>query len=309
MTLMRVVPENVRSTSVLLLLNEEYNLYVSISISGSPILNIDDKRTLDLVGEGVIEKLKAETALEPISISTSTSKLIDTIVKSPPSTIALRKAIRKHIAASINIDIIEDAQINFIESVMIYYLNILGSPCNPLSLHQLERTAAVHTTVFLVNTLFLDVNDIIGFKWFEVTAYMTSNTKWDGIGFSRKNEKMVTLLVELSGGLKHNCTDTKNENDIQKLIPGAIQCIELTTALTKQEAPIPEYIIRFFDGNLYLESVMMLEAGFFIRRMHVKIPIPNTIRSLQKLISCTPQMFKWREAVVRLTQNIDEACE
>lgn len=81
---------------------------------------------------------------------------------------------------------------------------------------------------------------------FEVTAYMTSNTKWDGIGFSKKNDKMVALLVELFGSLKHNCSDTKNEKDIQKLLPGAIQCIELTSALTKQEVPILENIIRFF---------------------------------------------------------------
>ncbi|KAG1040285.1 hypothetical protein G6F43_012313 [Rhizopus delemar] len=218
---------------------------------------MDDKRTLDLAGEGVIEELKAITVLKPILISISTSKLIDTIIKSLPSTIVLRKAIRTHIAANINLDIIENAQINFIES----------SPGNPLLLPQLERTAAVHTTIFLVNTLFLDINDIIGFKWFEVTAYMTSDTKWDGIGFSRKNNKVVTLIVELSGGLKHNY------------------------------------------GNLYLESVMMLETGFFIRRIHVKIPIPNTVRLLQKLIYCTPQMLEWREAVARLTRNIDEACE
>ncbi|KAI8887279.1 hypothetical protein K501DRAFT_292355 [Backusella circina FSU 941] len=137
---------------------------------------------------------------------------------------------------------------------------------------------------------------MVGFYLFEVTSYMNSNTKWDGIGFSRKNEKVVTLLVELSG-------------DINKLIPGAIKCIELTSAMTEQKPPIPEYIIRFFDGNLYLESVMMVETGFFIRRMHVKIPIPRTVRFLQKLISCTPQMFEWREAVARLTRNIDEAYE
>ncbi|KAG0748503.1 hypothetical protein G6F57_008276 [Rhizopus arrhizus] len=149
----------------------------------------------------------------------------------------------------VNIDIIENFQINFIESAMIYYLNLLESPSNPLSRQQLERTAAVHTTIFLVNNLFMDINDIVGFKWFEVTSYMTSNTKWDGIGFSRKNEKVVTLLVELSGGLKHNCTNTKNETDINKLIPGAIKGIELTSAMTEQKVPIPEYIIRFF-GNI-----------------------------------------------------------
>lgn len=50
----------------MLFLNKGYNVYVSVSISGSPILDIDDKRTLDLVGEGVIEELKAKTEIEPI---------------------------------------------------------------------------------------------------------------------------------------------------------------------------------------------------------------------------------------------------
>jgi hypothetical protein len=94
---------------------------------------------------------------------------------------------------------------------------------------------------------------------------MTSNTKWDGIGFSRKNEKVVTLLVELSGGLKHNCTDTKNETDINKLIPGAIKCIELTSAMTEQKVPIPEYIIRFFGNICYVEIFFFRIINLFYR--------------------------------------------
>jgi hypothetical protein len=45
-------------------------------------------------------------------------------------------------------------------------VNLLLSPQNPLSTKLLERTAAVHTVVFLINNLFLDVNDIISFKWY-----------------------------------------------------------------------------------------------------------------------------------------------
>lgn len=52
---------------------------------------------------------------------------------------------------------------------------------------------------------------------------------------------------------------------------------------------------------------MMVKEDFYIRRMHVKIPIPSTVRALQKLISFTPQMFEWREAVYRLVKNIESS--
>lgn len=51
---------------------------------------------------------------------------------------------------------------------------------------------------------------------------MTKNTKWDGIESSQKSDKVVTLLVKLSGGLKYNCSETKNDKDLNKLILGAI---------------------------------------------------------------------------------------
>ncbi|KAI8882963.1 hypothetical protein K501DRAFT_273202 [Backusella circina FSU 941] len=52
-------------------------------------------------------------------------------------------------------------------------------------------------------------------RLFEGTTYMTSNKKWDSIVLSRKNNKVISWLVELSGGLEHNCTNTKNEKDQQ----------------------------------------------------------------------------------------------
>lgn len=41
----------------------------------------------------------------------------------------------------------------------------MDSPLSPLLGTQLERTAAVNTTIIILNILFIDVNDVIGFKW------------------------------------------------------------------------------------------------------------------------------------------------
>lgn len=40
----------------------------------------------------------------------------------------------------------------------------------------------------------------------------------------------------------------------------------------------------------------------------LRFPIPDTVRSLPKLISFTIEMFQWREAVARLTRDVDRAC-
>lgn len=58
----------------------------------------------------------------------------------------------------------------------------------------------------------------------------------------------TTVLVELPGGLKFHASD--NERDINKLIPGTIEWISSTSAMTSQNVPISEYIIRFLGKML-----------------------------------------------------------
>lgn len=41
----------------------------------------------------------------------------------------------------------------------------MDSPSSPLLGAQLERNAAANTTIIILNNLFIDVNDVIGFKW------------------------------------------------------------------------------------------------------------------------------------------------
>lgn len=74
---------------------------------------------------------------------------------------------------------------------------------------------------------------------------MTSNLKWDGVGFCPKDNNLTPVLVEMSGGLCHNNSQSKNTNDICKLVPGAIKSIQYIAAITENH-PISEYIVRFF---------------------------------------------------------------
>ncbi|KAI9251102.1 hypothetical protein EDC94DRAFT_681733 [Helicostylum pulchrum] len=129
-------------------------------------------------------------------------------------------------------DLMEMHEVNFIETLFMHYLNLMDSLLNPLLGKQLERTTAVSTTIITLNDLFLDVNDVIGLRWYEVRTHRTQNRKWDGVGFSVKDKKLTPILIEFSGGIKFNNTDQKEENDVNKLASACIESIEYTTAAT-----------------------------------------------------------------------------
>lgn len=67
--------------------------------------------------------------------------------------------------------------------------NQMISPRNPLVHRTLERTAAVYTTVTIINNLFLSSNDIIDLTWY---AYLFSE-------YSRLHCDATFLLFFCSG--------------------------------------------------------------------------------------------------------------
>ncbi|KAI9260075.1 hypothetical protein EDC94DRAFT_585503 [Helicostylum pulchrum] len=71
----------------------------------------------------------------------------------------IRKVIRKQMGETEDFDLMEMHEANFIETLSMHYL------LNPLLGKQLERTAAVNTTIIILNDLFLDVHDVIGLIW------------------------------------------------------------------------------------------------------------------------------------------------
>ncbi|KAL4215775.1 hypothetical protein AB4K20DRAFT_1862986 [Rhizopus microsporus] len=108
-----------------------------LRFSDSPLLNIDDKRLKGLAGEKFLQKIKRKTELNPFCLSEAVNSLLVKVEKCVASSNKIRKA---------------------------HGLNLIGGPLNPLLNKQLERTTAVNTTIIILNSLFLDINDAIGFK-------------------------------------------------------------------------------------------------------------------------------------------------
>lgn len=182
----------------------------------------------------------------------------------------------------------------------------MDSPSSPLLGTQLERTTAVNTTIIILSNLFIDVNDVIGFKWYEVRTHMTENRKWDGVGFSVNNKKLTPVLTEFSGGIKFNNTVTKENRDVFKLSSACQRSINYITATTDLTVPVPEYVVRFYDAHIYLESVIKLHEDFYVRRTYTAVPIPSRPALLQEFLAKTEDMYRWRNAVIALIKIVDE---
>ncbi|RCH84139.1 hypothetical protein CU098_006417 [Rhizopus stolonifer] len=220
--------------------------------TGSSLINLDDKRLVGLVNEEILKEIKVDTNLPPFQLSEAATTLLAKIGESVPSSRKLRGIIRKNIGENDDFDLMEMYDINFIETLSNHYLNLMDSPLSPLLGTQLERTAAVNTTIIILNILFIDVNDVIGFKWYEVRTHMTENQKWDGVGFSVKDKKLTPVLIEFSGGIGVNNNATKQNQDVVKLTSACKRSIDYITATTDLTEPVPEYVVRFYGTKIVL---------------------------------------------------------
>ncbi|KAG0164919.1 hypothetical protein DFQ28_009507 [Apophysomyces sp. BC1034] len=161
------------------------------------------------LGETYYRSLKAETDLLTRSLTVPCSKLLSRVSDAPPSPIVLRKIIRASTLGDEIFDTIVYADLNFTEIILTHFLNLITSRRNPLTRRTLERTAATFTTVAIVNNLFLSSNDVIDLTWFEKEIQVTGCTKWDGVAFVIKNQRVTPVLVEFSGGFNANSTPKK----------------------------------------------------------------------------------------------------
>ncbi|KAI8646757.1 hypothetical protein BD408DRAFT_439850 [Parasitella parasitica] len=281
--------------------NTQFKLF-----TGSSLLNLDDERLTGLVDEEILQEIKVATDLPPFQLSEAATTLLAKIGESVPSSRKLRGIIRKNTGENNDFDLMEMYDINFIETLSNHYLNLMDSPSSPLLSTQLERTAAVNTTIIVLSNLFIDVNDVIGLKWYEVRTHMTENQKWDGVGFSINNKKLTPVLIEFSGGIKVNNNDTKENHDVVKLSSACKRSIDYITATTDLTVPVPEYVVRFYDAHIYFESVIKLDENFYVRRTYTVVPIPSRPALLQQFLAKTEDMYQWRNAVITLIKIVDE---
>ncbi|KAI8082448.1 hypothetical protein BDF21DRAFT_338263, partial [Thamnidium elegans] len=105
-------------------------------------------------------------------------------------------------------------------------------------------------------------------------------------------------------GIEYNNNDTKELKGLNKLVSGAIKSIEHVCALTDLKLPIPQFIVRSYDGKIRFESVIKLSDNTYIRRTYTAIPVPKTARLLKELFTKIDKLYEWREAVIYLIKQV-----
>lgn len=89
-----------------------------------------------------------------------------------------------------------DAQ--FLDRMVTRFLHQIASPNYPLSTTILERTATAHTTLYIINQLFLSSNDIVELAWLEYEFATIEKSKWDSVLFKIRDGNVSVALVDLS---------------------------------------------------------------------------------------------------------------
>ncbi|KAG2211178.1 hypothetical protein INT47_006297, partial [Mucor saturninus] len=220
-------------------------------------------------------------------------------------------------------DIVAQADLNFVETMGNHF------PSNPLLQPTLERTAAIHTTIALLNKLFLSVNDKINFDWIEIETLSTQSTKWNGVGFrAGSDQKIGFCLVEFSGGIKKNCTLKKAGSDIYQTITGHSLSLDFANrpyedtwairdATTHQQEKIEKgiigftaytnavkgHFIRLHAMKLYFELVFLVENRL-IRRTHATVKLPATPSELKVFFNQTQSLFTWKKSLTDTIDNV-----
>ncbi|KAI8051399.1 uncharacterized protein B0P05DRAFT_480108 [Gilbertella persicaria] len=147
-----------------------------------------------MLDKELLEGLRQQTTLESQHLSSSVTLLLTSLNQANPDFYTYRSIIKRfNLPENERFDIFTHSDLNFVETMGNHF------PSNPLLQPTLERTAAIHTTIALLNNLFLSANDKINFSWIEIETLLTQSTKWDGVGFrAGSDQKIGFCLVELN---------------------------------------------------------------------------------------------------------------
>ncbi|KAI8638120.1 hypothetical protein BD408DRAFT_453816 [Parasitella parasitica] len=238
----------------------------------------------------IISSLK----IKEVELSKNANELIKAIksIKSF-SCRTLRNILYKH-GYQCDYDPIAEYDTGIVANLVQHFLDLIESPNNPLNSKSLERTAAVHTSIIIINRLFLSVNDIIELGWLEREYYATHKTKWDGVLFKVDDHKISPGFLEFSGGANNNTTITKERRDVKKLYSKMIDVMNQYSPKIRKKS----FCIRFYENTIFFEELSVYKKAMF-RIQHVAITIPTTVRSLVKFADEIPKIIAWRNAVVK----------
>ncbi|KAI9366657.1 hypothetical protein BD770DRAFT_405920 [Pilaira anomala] len=72
---------------------------------------------------------------------------------------------------------------------------------------------------------------------------------------------------------------------------------------TKLNVPIPEFVVRFYDSDIYFESIVKLGDDIYIRRKYAIVPVSTTVALLKTFLTKVEVMYQWREGVINLIKS------
>ncbi|KAF7720647.1 hypothetical protein EC973_006740 [Apophysomyces ossiformis] len=280
---------------------EQSNEFASDQVGSVDILDLSSPTVSSMLEEQTCEKeydnIKSAASATPIVLTENAKRLIKQIHEAHLTTRAIKRTLIEF-SYQHDIDPIIHHDAQFLDRTVTHFLDLMASPNNPLSTTILERTAAVHTTIYIINQLFLSNNDIVELAWLERECAATEKSKWDGILFKVGQRDVSIALVEFSGGFNDKTSTIKESWDIEKLYTKMLKIFNDTD-------PIPKamYCVRFYANVMYFEKLCKYR-GSMVRSTITSFVVPTTPRLVKKYVEQIPDLLAWKDDVVNQTLNL-----
>ncbi|CAO3670536.1 unnamed protein product [Rhizopus stolonifer] len=229
------------------------------------------------------------TQINSVQMSDYANEIVSTLENAPLSVHELRQKLYSA-GFHANFDVVTNEDAEFMKVTIIYFLDLISSPNNPLNKFMLEGTAASYLIIYLVNQLFIVNNDVIELGWLERELYSTDQTKSDGVLFKVGNKSISPALFEFSEGINDKTSAQKNSRDIEKLHRNMIKVMNDTKTDRM-------FCMRCYDHYIYFERLIEFD-GTMYRKIDATIKVPNTPRKLKAYIKEIPMIFAWKQAVI-----------
>ncbi|CAO3703123.1 unnamed protein product [Rhizopus stolonifer] len=272
----------------------EYSEDLENDLMSMHIIDLSDTVTVNVLkqtlNKDTYNEIKNACALKVVSLTKECRDLLDRIADCPPALSSIRRLLMNYIEFpdNNNFDPYLHNDYEFIHDTVFHFLKLCESPMNPICQNLRERTAATWTSFPIINSLFLQFQDLIEFKWIEVLHWNLDNSKIDGLALERESKSMV-IIIEFAGGFNTN-TETKLESDCVKIYKNAIKSL-------KKDIKKKIYTVLYYKNTIFFES-LTIHNQYYLRERHLELSMPQNPRGLKSFAALLPTVLSWRQAVI-----------
>ncbi|KAI7905806.1 uncharacterized protein BX663DRAFT_500967 [Cokeromyces recurvatus] len=273
----------------------EYSEDLENDLLSMYIIDLSDTVTVNVLeqtlNKATYDEINNDCILKAYPLTNECRDLLERISSCPPALSPIRKLLMNYVEFSNNskFDPYLHNDYEFIHDIVFHFLKLCESPMNPISQTLKERTAATWISFPIINSLFLQFQDIIEFKWIEVLHLDLDNSKIDGLAIERKSKSMV-IIIEFAGG-SNTHTETKLESDCIKIYKNAIK--SLKNDVKKKRL----FTVLYYNNTIFFES-LTIHNEYYVRKRHLELSMPQNPRGLKSFAALLPTVLSWRQAVI-----------